>query len=66
MVVENGKVKIEAKPIGIKDGIAIEVNGKIAVSVVYDEYLGVVHCNLFHKDLDEPCASRIFLECDEE
>ena len=65
MIIKKGKVKIESKPINTNGGMVIEVNGKIAISVIYDEFLEVVYCNLFHKDLDEPCASRIFLELEE-
>jgi len=62
MKIENGKLTIETKTINNNQGIVIEVNGDIAVSVIHDKVSGLVYCNLFHKDYDEPCASRVFLE----
>ena len=58
------KIKMECKTVscgGEDIGLAIEVNGLIAVTVVYEEDIGVVYCNMFHKDYDKPAASREFL-----
>jgi len=61
MIIEKGKVKIESMPININDGMIIEVNGEIAVSIVYNEESDLVYCNIFDKYHDEPITS-IFLE----
>lgn len=67
MILNKSKVKMECKPINCGSeevGLCIEVNNHVAVTVVYEEDIGIVICNMFHKDYDEPAASREFLSVD--
>ena len=67
MTIENEKIRMKCTPIysgGKQSGMAIEVNGHIAISLVYEEDIGVVVANLFHKDLDHAVASSEFLFID--